>query len=373
MGRQHPLLTRRRQDQGRRRPRAPRRPRRPRHLRGDHRRPGAGGGRRDRSAGRPASSTSSTTPSFPTRCRRSSGGGWSSSRRRWRPPTTPSAALLDGETVDDNTILEILRTSDDSDLRRRAWEASKQIGAEVADRVRELARLRNEAAHSLGYRDHFALALDDRRDGRDAPVRHPRRGRPRRPARCSQTWKAGLDSALSTRFDCSPSDLRPWHLDDPFFQDPPVQGAVDLDPYFVDADLEALTMRTYDGLGLDLRAVLAAQRPVRALGQEPARVLHRHRPRGRRAGPVQRRDATSAGPRRCSTSSVTPSTTAISTATCPGSSARAAHALHHRRHRDVVRPPRPRPGMARPIVGLDAAHARRARAAAGPRPTRGAA
>ena len=67
---------------------------------------------------------------------------------------------LDGETVDDNTILEILRTSDDSDLRRRAWEASKQIGAEVAERVRELARLRNEAAHSLGYRDHFALALD---------------------------------------------------------------------------------------------------------------------------------------------------------------------------------------------------------------------
>ena len=71
-----------------------------------------------------------------------------------------------------------------------------------------------------------------------------------------ETWKAELDSALSTRFGCSPAELRPWHLDDPFFQDPPVEGAVDLDPYFADADLEALTMRTYDGLGLDLRAVL---------------------------------------------------------------------------------------------------------------------
>jgi len=70
-----------------------------------------------------------------------------------------------------------------------------------------------------------------------------------------ETWKAGLDSALATRFGCSPSDLRPWHLDDPFFQDSPVEGAVDLDPFFAGADLEALTMRTYDGLGLDVRAV----------------------------------------------------------------------------------------------------------------------
>ena len=34
------------------------------------------------------------------------------------------------------------------------------IGAAVADDVRELARLRNEAARSLGYRDWFALAIE---------------------------------------------------------------------------------------------------------------------------------------------------------------------------------------------------------------------
>ena len=43
--------------------------------------------------------------------------------------------------------------------RRAAWEAGKQIGAEVGDDVRQLARLRNDAAHALGFRDHFALAL----------------------------------------------------------------------------------------------------------------------------------------------------------------------------------------------------------------------
>ncbi len=162
---------------------------------------------------------------------------------------------LDGERVDDNTILEILRNSDDTGLRRRAWEASKQIGAEVAERVRELARLRNEAARHVGYRDHFALALatgemDEARlmatlDEVDAATAGPFRA-----------WKATLDDALAVRFGCSVDELAPWHLDEPFFQDPPSSGAVDLDPLFADADLEALTLRTYDGIGLDVRPVL---------------------------------------------------------------------------------------------------------------------
>jgi peptidyl-dipeptidase A len=162
---------------------------------------------------------------------------------------------LDGQRVDDNAILEVLRTSDDSNLRRQAWEASKQIGAEVADRVRELARLRNEAARSLGYRDHFALALatgemdEDRLvatlDEVDRQTRGP-----------FGAWKAELDAALSARFRCTVDELRPWHLDEPFFQDPPTSGAVDLDPVFADRDLVGLTLRTYEDLGLDVRPIL---------------------------------------------------------------------------------------------------------------------
>jgi peptidyl-dipeptidase A len=163
---------------------------------------------------------------------------------------------MNGERVDDNAIAEVLRTSDTSAERRAAWEASKQVGAEVADRVRELARLRNEAAQGLGYRDHFALALatgelDEERlfatlDEVDQATAVP-----------FATWKARLDDTLAARFGCEVDDLRPWHLDDPFFQDPPISGAVDLDPFFADADVEALTMRTYDGIGLDMRTVLA--------------------------------------------------------------------------------------------------------------------
>jgi peptidyl-dipeptidase A len=163
---------------------------------------------------------------------------------------------LDGRPVDDNEILKILRGSDDSEERRRAWEASKQVGAQVAGRVRELARARNEAARSLGFRDHFALVLavselDEHRltatlDEVEEATREP-----------FSRWKAELDSHLAQRFGHAVDELRPWHYDDPFFQEPPVSGAVDLDPLFATADVEALTIRTYDRIGLDIRPALA--------------------------------------------------------------------------------------------------------------------
>ena len=52
-----------------------------------------------------------------------------------------------------------LSKSDDTELVREAWEASKQVGGPVADGVRELARTRNAAARRQATRDHFARSL----------------------------------------------------------------------------------------------------------------------------------------------------------------------------------------------------------------------
>jgi peptidyl-dipeptidase A len=162
---------------------------------------------------------------------------------------------IDGEAVDDNTISRILRTSDDVDERRRAWEASKQVGAEVAERVQELARLRNRAARHLGARDHFALSLatselDEERLFATLDEVDRATGAP------FVEWKAGLDASLADRFHCATDALRPWHYDDPFFQEPPAAGSVSLDPWLEDADLDALTARTYAGLGFDVGPIL---------------------------------------------------------------------------------------------------------------------
>jgi peptidyl-dipeptidase A len=200
---------------------------------------------RTRASTRPssASSTCCTTGSHPTRCRPSC------------DEFAQHRGEIDGTTVDDNDIAQILRTSDDIGLRRRAWEASKTIGPAVADRLRELARQRNAAARALGWRDHFALALgtselDESRlfatlDAVDDATAAPFRA-----------WKAELDTRIADRFGIAVNELAPWHYDDPFFQAAPVGEEADLDPLFADRDVEALTVRTYAGIGLDVAPVL---------------------------------------------------------------------------------------------------------------------
>lgn len=160
-----------------------------------------------------------------------------------------------GQPVSDNDIAEILERSDDTTERREAWEASKEVGAEVAERVRELARLRNEAARSLGFRDHYALALEttDVDEGRlfatldavDAATAGP-----------FTEWKARVDARLGDRFGCTVDDLGPWHESDPFFQQAPKLPEASLDDVLAAADLVELALRTYAGIGIDAAPIV---------------------------------------------------------------------------------------------------------------------
>ncbi len=174
-----------------------------------------------------------------------------------------------GEEVDDIAIKRILRESDDVTERREAWEASKTVGAAVADDVRELARLRNEAARVLGYRDWFALsiAVSELDEGR---LFETLAACDRATAEPFAHWKAALDERLATRFGCAASELRPWHYADPFFQDAPPDGGVDLDPLFRGRDLVDLGRQTFAGIGIDVAGTLARS----DLFPRPAKCQH---------------------------------------------------------------------------------------------------
>jgi len=158
-----------------------------------------------------------------------------------------------GRRWSDNDVEKVLGHSDDSDERRAAWEASKQVGAEVEGRVRRLVEVRNEAARRLGYEHFYAMSLafgelsEERLfallDELDALTAQP-----------FAAMKAGLDAKLRDRFGVE--ELMPWHYADPFFQDAPREAAVDLDPLVAGKDLTDLTLTTYDGLGMDLRPVV---------------------------------------------------------------------------------------------------------------------
>ena len=200
-------------------------------------------------------STCSTTSCSPTRSRpRSASASWSSRPRSGRE-FSRHRGVVRGEEVDDIAIKRILRESDDVDERREAWEASKTVGAAVADDVRELARLRNESARSLGYRDWFALsiAVSELDEGK---LLDTLAACDRATAEPFARWKAALDERLAKRFGCAVGELRPWHYADPFFQDTPPDGGVDLDPLFRDRDIVELGKRTFDGIGIDVDDVL---------------------------------------------------------------------------------------------------------------------
>ncbi|HET6762501.1 MAG TPA: M2 family metallopeptidase, partial [Longimicrobiaceae bacterium] len=164
-------------------------------------------------------------------------------------------ATLGGERVTNNRILDVLTTETDSAVRREAWEASKQIGREAAEPLRELVRRRNAAARELGYADYYAMelalqeqdetrlfaVLDEFRDLSDAPFR---------------AFREELDRSLAARFGVRPDELRPWHWEDPFAQEAPAVGSVDLDGFFRELDLVGLSAWFFRGIGLPVDDVL---------------------------------------------------------------------------------------------------------------------
>ena len=163
--------------------------------------------------------------------------------------------VVRGAEVGDTEIKHILRHSDDAEERREAWEAAKTVGAEVADDVRELARLRNEAARGLGHRDWFALSLHANEFDEDRLVETLAEA-DRATGEPFARWKDALDEKLAVRFGCRVGELRPWHYADPFFQEPPPDGAVDLDSYVDGRDVVSLSRRTFDGVGLEVDEIL---------------------------------------------------------------------------------------------------------------------
>jgi peptidyl-dipeptidase A len=162
-----------------------------------------------------------------------------------------------GEPVSNNQLLDVLATETDGAVRREAWEASKAIGPQVAEPLRELVRRRNAAARSLGFENFYVMelhlqelpeeklfaVLDELRDLTDAPFR---------------AFRDEMDRGLSARFGVPVEELRPWHWEDFFGQEAPSSIArVDLDAWFRDRDPVALAAGFFRGIGLELDDVVA--------------------------------------------------------------------------------------------------------------------
>lgn len=164
-------------------------------------------------------------------------------------------AALDGKPVTDNEIDALLLTSDDAPLRQRAWEASKAIGAVVAEKVLTLARMRNREAQRLGFANFYAMSLALQEVNEDDLFRLlddlAQESEP-----LWREYKTALDVRLAERFQITPEEVRPWHHANRFFQ-AAESGEADLDRFFTDKNLEELTARFFAAIGLPIEDLLA--------------------------------------------------------------------------------------------------------------------
>ena len=176
---------------------------------------------------------------------------------------------VDGQPVDANQIHEILLTSTDAELRRRAWEASKQVGPLVADKLVQLVKLRNQAAVQAGYPNFYQMKLSlaeqdpstvqalfaDMAQQSQAPF---------------EQLKAELDAVLATRHGVAVDALMPWHYADPFFQEAPRISDRDLDAFYRGRSVEAVNTTYFEGIGLEVGGIIERSDLYPRDGKQPS-------------------------------------------------------------------------------------------------------
>lgn len=164
-------------------------------------------------------------------------------------------AQLDAREVTNNELLKVMRTERDERRRKEAWEASKQIAPRVSAQLRELVGRRNDAARSLGFRDYYAMRLElDEID--EAELLATFAELKRLTDQPFTAAKREVDRRLAAHYGIQIDALRPWHYEDPFFQEPPLSQELALDVYFKGRDLVQIADGFYGGIGLPLRDVL---------------------------------------------------------------------------------------------------------------------
>jgi peptidyl-dipeptidase A len=147
---------------------------------------------------------------------------------------------LDGKPVIANDLDEVLHKSGDLALRRRAWEASKEIGFRLKAGLADLQRLRNQVAREMKHKSYFALQVADYDMSEDEMVKLLD-GFVADTKPLYTKLHAWVREKLAQKFKQPVPRLIPAHwLNNRWSQEwsGMVSGAVDLDPLFKDKSPE---------------------------------------------------------------------------------------------------------------------------------------
>jgi peptidyl-dipeptidase A len=163
---------------------------------------------------------------------------------------------INGKKISDNEVEGILRSSARSSELESAWTGSKEIGPVVADDIIKLVRHRNKIAQKIGFSNYHEMSL--KLSGQD-------------PQEVTTIFdeldlltkdnfsvlKEEIDSYLAKRYKIAISELRPWHYQNRYFQEAPEIYTVNFDRYYKNQDPVKLASTYYEGIGLNVGAILA--------------------------------------------------------------------------------------------------------------------
>lgn len=163
---------------------------------------------------------------------------------------------VDGKQLSENDVRDILGSTKDNEAAQKAWTGYVEVGRQVEEKLRECAKLRNEQARKLGYRDFYVmqLALQELDENQllllfeelDQLTREP-----------FAELKGEIDRQRAAHFGIDAADLRPWHYGDIFFQEAPPMEGPDLNEIYAKQDLLALTKAYYRSMGFEVDDILA--------------------------------------------------------------------------------------------------------------------
>jgi peptidyl-dipeptidase A len=164
-------------------------------------------------------------------------------------------ARVGDKEMPDAEVRKVLKTSKLSERRQEVWQAAKEVGKVVEPELKELVKLRNEAAKKLGFANYHAMQLYlNEQNGEDLIRLFDRLDELTREPFTKA--KAEIDIELARNCGIKTSELMPWHYHDAFFQEVPAVFKADLDKLYAQQDLVRLCREFYRGIGLPIDLVI---------------------------------------------------------------------------------------------------------------------
>jgi peptidyl-dipeptidase A len=161
---------------------------------------------------------------------------------------------LDGKKLSENDIRDLLKSENKPEKRKKAWEASKQIGNILAPKILELVALRNKSAKALGYTDYFQMQLDLQEV--DAKwLLKTLEDFSKKSEKAYAAVFSQIEKEQSKRFGVPSSELGPWAWGEPFCQEDPLDSN-DLDQLVDGVDIAKASTQFYKSMGVDVSAIL---------------------------------------------------------------------------------------------------------------------